>query len=90
MTKEEVLARQQTLAAEVIGSEETESGTVLIGKYIVSDGVDMKTPGTPLESDYLFAVKVGTDGKKEYVRYKVSRGISAESSETISFPLCFS
>ena len=85
MTKDEILAKQQKLAAQAVLSEtETlDDGSVLIGDVIVSGTVETNNPGTPEETDYLFAVKYGTDKTKTYIRYKVSDLISALAQDVV-------
>ena len=85
MTKEEVLATYTKLQAQAQSNEETPvntSGTVIIGDDIITDTVELNTPGTPSEEDYLFVIKVpAAGGKKEYVKYTVAELLASLGAE---------
>ena len=85
-TKDEVLAKQQKLAAQAVldNSEIQPDGTVLIGDVLISGTVETNNPDTPSEDDYLFAVKYGTDNSKRYVRYSVKEILAALGQDVLA------
>lgn len=58
-------------------TETNEQGVINVGGRIVASYVDMTQPITPTEGDYIFIVRVETDGSKKYGRYTVDQLIEA-------------